>query len=126
MLDRCDLIAFCATTDIDRARRFFGDTLGLRRVEEAPFADVYDAHGTTLRVTRVDAVVPAPYTVLGWEVADVAAAVRELAERGVAVEHHEGLDQDDLGVWTAPSGHRVAWFRDPDGNVLSVSQHVRG
>jgi catechol 2,3-dioxygenase-like lactoylglutathione lyase family enzyme len=117
-----DLIAFVATGDPARARAFYGDTLGLELVEETPFAVVFSVGATMLRVTVVDAVIAAPYTVLGWAVADIAARVRELGERGVAFERYAGLEQDELGVWRSPSGARIAWFKDPDGNTLSLTQ----
>lgn len=125
VLATAELVAFLPTTDLDRARRWFADTLGLSLVEVSPFACVFDAHGTTLRVTKVDVLAPAPYTVLGWVVADVRAAVLDLVERGVQLERFPGMDQDELGVWTTPGGDRVAWFRDPDGSVLSLTQFAR-
>jgi hypothetical protein len=93
--------------------------LGLTVTEESGYATVYDANGTMLRVTVVAEVRPAPYTVLGWAVADVEAALGALAVEPV---QYDGLDQDEHGVWIAPSGTRVAWFRDPDSNVLSLSE----
>jgi catechol 2,3-dioxygenase-like lactoylglutathione lyase family enzyme len=122
MLGSSDLVAFVATTDLDRARTFYSGTLGLSVVEESPFACVFDAHGTTLRVTPVGEIHTAPYTVLGWTVDDIAATVRALGAAGVSFERFPGMDQDDSGVWTSPSGAQVAWFTDPDGNVLSVTQ----
>jgi len=122
MLARETLVAFVATTDLDRARDFYEDTLGLALVERASFACVFDAGGAPLRATLVERVGAAPYTVLGWTVRDVAAAIEALAARGVAFLRYDGLEQDDLGVWRSPGGARVAWFRDPDGNVLSVTQ----
>jgi catechol 2,3-dioxygenase-like lactoylglutathione lyase family enzyme len=122
MLGSSDLVAFVATTDVDRARAFYRDTLGLALVEESPFACVFDAHGTQLRVTPVGEIALAPYTVLGWSVDDVETTVRALSGAGVGFERFPGMVQDDSGVWTSPSGARVAWFTDPDGNVLSVSQ----
>lgn len=122
MLSDCPLVGFVSTTDTARARQFYVDTLGLSLVEETPYACVLDANGTQLRITTVDAVVAAPYTVLGWTVPDVAATVRALIAAGVATLRYEGMEQDWLGVWASPSGARVAWFRDPDGNILSVTQ----
>jgi catechol 2,3-dioxygenase-like lactoylglutathione lyase family enzyme len=122
MLESSDLVAFVATTDLDRARAFYGDVLGLSVVEESPFACVFDAHGTQIRVTPVGEIRIAPYTVLGWAVADIVAMVRALGSAGVRFERFPGMDQDDLGVWAAPGGARVAWFTDPDGNVLSLTQ----
>ncbi|HEY7946516.1 MAG TPA: VOC family protein [Acidimicrobiales bacterium] len=122
MLEENDIVAFVATTDLSRARAFYGDTLGLNLIDDNPYACAFDAHGTTLRVSLVGEATIAPYTVLGWSVPDVDAAVRALVSRGVALERFEAMEQDDLGVWLAPGGARVAWFKDPDGNVLSVSQ----
>ena len=117
------IVAFVATRDTDRARAFYRDTLGLHLVaEQLPFALVFDANGTTLRVTIVHEIVVAPYTVLGWEVADIAATARKLADAGVKLERFPGMSQDESGVWTSPGGARVAWFKDPDGNVLSVTE----
>jgi catechol 2,3-dioxygenase-like lactoylglutathione lyase family enzyme len=122
MLGSSELVAFVATTDVDRARAFYRDTLGLALVEETPFALAFDAHGTQLRVTPVGEIKLAPYTVLGWVVDDIGATVRALDTAGVHFERFPGMEQDDIGVWESPSGARVAWFADPDGNVLSVSQ----
>ena len=122
MLGENELVAFVATTDLDRAGEFYGGVLGLPLIERNEFACVFDADGTSLRVTKAARVAPAPYTVLGWKVNDIEAAIRELEERGVEFARFEGMDQDEMGVWHAPFGTRVAWFRDPDGNTLSVSQ----
>lgn len=124
ILGSSKIVAFAATTDVQRARAFYRDVLGLRLVSEDRFALVFDAAGTMLRVTPVRELTPASYTVLGWAVADIGTKVRELAEAGVKFERYSFLeDQDPNGVWTAPGGARVAWFKDPDGNLLSVSQH---
>jgi len=122
MLGSSDLVAFVATSDLARARAFYGVTLGLAVVEDGPFACVFDANGTALRVTPVSEVAPAPYTVLGWAVTDITATVAALAEAGVVLKRFAGMDQDHRGVWTAPRGARVAWFVDPDGNTLSVTE----
>ena len=122
MLAGDDLIAFVATADAERARAFYAGTLGLELDSESPFACVFRAAGTMLRVTVVERVVPAPYTVLGWAVADIAARVHELSARGVVFERYEGVEQDELGVWRSPGGALVAWFKDPDGNLLSLTQ----
>jgi catechol 2,3-dioxygenase-like lactoylglutathione lyase family enzyme len=121
-LGSSDLVAFVATTDPTRARSFYQGALGLRLLEESPFASVFDAHGTILRVTQVEALTPAPFTVLGWTVGDAAAAVDELVAAGITFERFDGMEQDDRGLWSAPGGAKVAWFKDPDGNVLSVTQ----
>jgi catechol 2,3-dioxygenase-like lactoylglutathione lyase family enzyme len=121
-----DLIAFVPTTDAARAKAFYADTLGLELQSENEFALVFRVNGTMLRVTLVDEFTPQPFTVLGWDVPDIAAAMRELGERGVAFERFDGMDQDAQGVWRAPGGAYVAWFKDPDGNTLSVAQFTGG
>jgi catechol 2,3-dioxygenase-like lactoylglutathione lyase family enzyme len=121
MLSSAKLMAFVATADAARARAFYEATLGLRVVDDSPFALVLDCAGTTVRVQKVDAVREAPYTALGWEVADLPGTVRALVARGVTFERFPGMKQDDLGIWASPSGARIAWFRDPDGNVLSLT-----
>ena len=125
MLGSSDLVGFVATSDMARARAFFGEVLGLSLVEESPFAGVFHAHGTQLRVTPVGELRADPYTVLGWAVSDTVSTVRALDEAGVTFTRYPGMDQDDTGVWNAPSRARVAWFCDPDGNVLSVTQASR-
>jgi catechol 2,3-dioxygenase-like lactoylglutathione lyase family enzyme len=116
------LIAFVSTADPSRALSFYRDTLRLRLVSETSFALVFDVMGTMLRVAIADTVTAAPYTVLGWQVADIAATVDDLTAQGVAFTLYEHMDQDARGIWTSPAGGRIAWFRDPDGNVLSLTQ----
>jgi catechol 2,3-dioxygenase-like lactoylglutathione lyase family enzyme len=122
MLNQSRLVCFIATTDADRARAFYQDMLGLPLIADGGYALVFDANGTQLRVQRVDAVAPHAYTALGWEVGDLAATVRALVAKGVAVARFPGLPLDADGVWDTPDGSRVAWFHDPDGNTLSLSQ----
>ena len=122
MLESSDLVAFVATTDLRRARVFYEQKLGLRVLEHNDFACVLDANGTMLRVTAVPEVARTGYTVLGWQVGDIAAAVRHLAARGVTFLRYDGMNQDQDGVWTTPTGAKVAWFADPDGNTLSLTQ----
>jgi catechol 2,3-dioxygenase-like lactoylglutathione lyase family enzyme len=122
VLGSCDIVAFVATADPVRARAFYEESLGLRLVSENPFALVFDANGIMLRVTRVETVVIAPYTVLGWAAPDIAETTAGLAAKGVAFERYSALEQDELGIWNAPDGAKVAWFRDPDGNTLSLTQ----
>jgi catechol 2,3-dioxygenase-like lactoylglutathione lyase family enzyme len=122
MLAGAKTIAFVATTNTERARDFYGQTLGLRLVSDEPSALVFDSGGAMLRVSKVSALVPAPYTVLGWEVEDIRASVAALAERDVVFERFAGFQQDELGLCTFPDGVRVAWFKDPDGNLLSLTQ----
>ncbi len=116
------LVAFAASTNLDRSHGFYGGVLGLRRVEATPFANVYAAAGAQLRVTAVVRVARADYTVLGWSVRDLDAAVQALRARGVEFKRYRGVDQDADGVWTAPGGSRIVWFQDPDGNTLSLQQ----
>jgi catechol 2,3-dioxygenase-like lactoylglutathione lyase family enzyme len=120
MLGRCAIQAFIATRDADAAKRFYGDVLGLRLVADESFALVFDANGTELRVQKVRELTPHPFTV-GWIVSDIAADVRELSARGVTFQRYDFMPQDELGIWTTP-GAQVAWFKDPDGNLLSIAQ----
>ena len=122
MLENATLIAFAATTRPDEARAFYSDTLGLALKEESHFALVFDANGTELRIQKVQDMAPPGHTVLGWAVADMAEAITALAARGLACEHFDPLPQDEQGVWTTPDGTKVAWFRDPDRNLLSLTE----
>lgn len=122
MLAGAELVGFVSATDPARTRHFYGELLGLELVEQTQYACVFRALNAELRVTFVSAIEPAPYTVLGWRVDDIDASARELSRRGVAALVYDGLEQDALGIWRSPSGARVLWFADPDGNVLSVTQ----
>ena len=132
MLGKEKIVAFAAVRDRDAARKFYRDTLGLTLLGEDQFAMVFDANGTTLRISPVKDWTPPQFTVLGWEVADIVAAVAGLRNAGVEFQRYPWMkDQDENGIWTSPSGPevasvhagaRVAWFKDPDGNVLSVAQ----
>lgn len=122
MLNHAKVVAFVATSSAESARSFYAQTLGLRLVLEDDFALVFDANGVMLRVQKVQEHTPPAYTVLGWDVADIHASVKELLARGVSCEGYEWLAQDEAGVWTAPSGAQIAWFKDPDGNTLSLTQ----
>ena len=125
MLQSRPIVAFVATTDPNRAKAFYAKTLGLRLVSEDGFALAFDAGGTMLRVAIVKTLQPAGYTILGWIVLDIAKAVRDLVKRGVIFQRYEGMPQDDLGIWSSPSGARVAWFNDPEGNTLSLTEFER-
>ena len=119
-----NIIGFVSIVDVPRARDFYRDTLGLRLVmEEPPFALVFEANGIMLRLGMAKELPPAHGTVLGWQVPEIAATVKDLAQAGVRFERFAGMDQDELGIWTSPTGAKVAWFKDPDGNILSVSEH---
>jgi catechol 2,3-dioxygenase-like lactoylglutathione lyase family enzyme len=122
VLGDADLVAFAGCRDLDVSGRFYGDVLGFRLLEASEFANAYDANGTQLRVTLVDQVAEAPYTVLGWRVLDIVATIRALREAGVVFMRYEEMAQDEFDVWIAPGGSRVAWFADPDGNILSLQQ----
>jgi catechol 2,3-dioxygenase-like lactoylglutathione lyase family enzyme len=123
-LDDGRLIAFVPTTDLARARAFYAETLGLRVAEESPFACVFDANGTMLRLTPVRKLSRVRYTVVGWGVGDIASTVAALRAVGVAFVSYRGMEVDAAGIWTAPGGDHVAWFEDPDGNLLSLTQFV--
>ncbi len=116
------LVAFVATLDPGRAKEFYRGTLGLRLVSEDEFALVFDANGTMLRVTRVQQLAPAKYTVLGRGVRDIIRTAKNLQKAHVALERYPGMKQDKLGIWESPNGARVAWFKDPDGNTLGITQ----
>jgi catechol 2,3-dioxygenase-like lactoylglutathione lyase family enzyme len=125
MLGSTDIVAFLPTTDAERARSFYEGVLGLSFVKDDGFAMVLDANGIMIRVAKVGKdFVPAKFTILGWQVSDIENVARSLQAKGVRFEIFGFFKQDELGIWIAPTGDKVAWFKDPDGNVLSVSQHV--
>jgi len=125
MLGAASMIAFVPSLDLTRSGAFYADVLGLSLEEVTPYACVLRGPSTMLRVTKVESLHPQPFTVLGWRVDDVHAVAARLAEAGVDLVRYEGMDQDGAGVWTTPGGDRVAWFNDPDGNVLSLTQFAR-
>ena len=122
MLGNEKIMAFVGVSDADKARIFYRDKLGLTMTYEDGFAIVFDVGGIMLRVTPVNTVRPQPYTVLGWQVNDATAKARALANAGVKPERYPHVEQDEDGIWTAPGGAKIAWFRDPDGNILSIAQ----
>ena len=124
MLGTINIVAFVPTRDSGKARGFYEGVLGLRFIKDDGFALVLDANGIMVRVAKAPEFKPAPFTILGWQVSGIEKVVAALQEKGVHFEIFGFLEQDKLGIWTAPSGDKVAWFKDPDGNVLSVSQHV--
>ena len=123
MLDDAAFVGFIPVRDLDSAQEFYCGVLGLRALERSPVAVVVDTGSGTVRLTAVPEFRPQPFTVAGWLVSDMSSTVAALAEAGVSMQRYEGMVQDERGVWTAPSGDRVAWFTDPDGNVLSVTAH---
>ncbi|MFT4009092.1 MAG: VOC family protein [Nocardioidaceae bacterium] len=120
MLNDAQLVGFVGVSDLDAAQRFYGDLLGLTLEDARPFSLLHRTATTQLRITLVDEVRAAPYTVLGWAVTDLEAEIDRLVANGVTFNRYDGFDQDDRGIWTAPSGARIAWFHDPDGNNLSL------
>jgi catechol 2,3-dioxygenase-like lactoylglutathione lyase family enzyme len=124
MLGSIDIVAFVPTKDAAKARTFYEGVLGLRFVKDGGFALVLDANGIMVRIGKAPDFKPAPFTILGWQVTDIEKIVEEMQGKGVGFERFGFFEQDRLGIWTAPTGDKVAWFKDPDGNVLSVSQHA--
>jgi catechol 2,3-dioxygenase-like lactoylglutathione lyase family enzyme len=122
MLGEHNLIAFLATADGVAARKFYENTLGLKVISDDDFALAVDVNGTMLRIQKVGSFKPQGFTALGWAVPDITAAAVALEKRGVKFERFDGMKQDEHGIWAAPSGARVAWFKDPDGNTLSLTQ----
>lgn len=123
-LAKYSLVAFATIVDVERAKGFYRDVLGLTLVsEEPPFALVFDANGTMVRLGMAKKLPETHGTVLGWQVPEIEVAIGELSESGVRFERFDGLTQDNKGIWTSPTGAKVAWFRDPDGNILSISEH---
>ncbi len=115
-------IAFILVRDREKAKTFYSGVLGLTLVSEDDFAAVYDLNGIKLRLTTVEDWTATPHTVIGWEVADITATSRALAEKGVTFNIYDGFGQDKLGIWSSPDGMvKVNWFNDPEGNVLSLT-----
>lgn len=122
MLTDKKLKAFVPTVKPDKARSFYRDILGLKLLSEDNYALEFDANGTLLRVIIVQDLKPHPFTALGWNVDNIKAIIKLLNDKGIFCEKYEFLEQDKLGVWTSPNGSKVAWFKDPDGNVLSLTE----
>jgi catechol 2,3-dioxygenase-like lactoylglutathione lyase family enzyme len=122
MLASAPIIAFVTVSSPDHALDFYRDTLRLNLVEESQYAMVFDCSGVMLRVAIAKQIHPTPHTVLGWQVKDIAATINALLAEGVKFQQYGFLEQDDLGVWTSPGGNKIAWFVDPDGNVLSLTE----
>jgi catechol 2,3-dioxygenase-like lactoylglutathione lyase family enzyme len=121
MMPDAQFMAFIPVRDLAMARSFYQSTLGLAVLEESPYAIVVDARGTMLRLTRVNDLQVQPFTIAGWQVPDIGAAIDELSDLDVTFIRFEGMDQDERGIWTTPGGDHVAWFTDPDGNTLSLT-----
>jgi predicted enzyme related to lactoylglutathione lyase len=122
MLTAAKIVAFVATVDSTKARAFYEGVLGLNFLSEDEFAIVFNAHGIVLRVQKVPTLIAQPHTQLGWSVSSIDQVVRALRERGAVFENYPFLKHDSLGIWTAPSGAKIAWLKDPGGNLLSVTE----
>ena len=123
MLAELDTIGFIPSADLDRARSFYEGALGLTVTYEDGFALVLGSGPSRIRVVAAGEFQAQTFTVAGWEAPDITSTVTGLLANGVVFERYDAMVQDELGIWTAPSGDRVAWFRDPDGNMLSLSSH---
>ncbi|MEP6947426.1 MAG: VOC family protein [Acidobacteriota bacterium] len=123
VLGTSSLSAFVVTANPDEARKFYENILGLTFVSEDQYALVFDSQGTTLRIQKIPEVDPRAFTVLGWHVEDIAAAVAALVAKGVQFELYDYMHPDELGIVTFEGGAKVAWFKDPDGNLLSLDQY---
>jgi len=124
MLGSMKIVAFVPIKDSEKARSFYEGVVGLRFVKDDGFALVFEANGIMVRAAQMKDFTPAQFTVLGWQVYEIENVVRDLQKKGVHFEIFGFFQQDELGIWTAPTGDKVAWFKDPDGNILSVSEHV--
>ena len=124
MLKSAKIVAFLQVSDRSKAKAFYVDVVGLRFISEDPFALVVESNGTRVRIGEAKEMKPVQGTALGWEVADIEEAVAYLLTRGIELQQYGFSGQDERGIWTTPNGDKVAWFKDPSGNTLSVSQHV--
>ena len=122
MLNTSRIIAFVPVSDVDRAMHFYVDVLGLTVTDYTDEYCVLDAAGTCLRLTRVVELPAAEHTIVGWSVANIDVTTAELAARGLGFHRYDGIVQDQHGIWLSPKGDQVAWFSDPDGNTLSITQ----
>ena len=118
------LFTFVPVRDAERAKAFYADVLGLELLEDTPFAIVFKVPGGTLRLAKTPDCHPQPFSLVGWVVPDIEADMKGLAQKGVSFEHFSGLPQDEAGIWTVPDGTRICWLRDPDGNLLSLTQEA--
>ena len=122
MLANKKLKAFVPTLKPAEAKIFYRDILGLELISEDDYALEFNANGTLLRVTIVPELTTQAFTVLGWNVEDISSAIKSLNMKGIKCEKYHFLQQDDTGIWTSPNGSKVAWFKDPDGNILSLTE----
>jgi len=122
LLSAARIIAFIPSRNLERAKSFYVETLNLTFVSQDPFALVLNANGTMVRVAKVGEFQPADFTILGFEVTDIRQEVAALRTKSIVCERYPGMQQDEIGIWHSPSGARVAWFKDPEGNVLSLTE----
>lgn len=115
-------VSFIATANAEESRHFYESVLGLELLSDESYALVFSLGAIRLRVQKVETVPEVKHTVLGWNVVDIHKCVEELSDEGVQFEVYEHLSQDELGIWVSPSGASIAWFRDPDGNTLSLTE----
>jgi catechol 2,3-dioxygenase-like lactoylglutathione lyase family enzyme len=126
MLQKNDIVAFVPTNDAKKAKAFYKDVLGLKFVSDDGFALVFDANGTMIRIARAGKFTPFPFTILGWQVKKIEQMVKKMSAKGVEFLTFPGMGQAESGIWAAPDGAaKVAWFKDPDGNTLSISEHFK-
>ena len=124
MLTQPEIIAFIPTLNPSLSKSFYRNTLGLSLISTDKYGLQLAGKGSSLRIATVREFAPYPFTVLGFKVQDIKNEVIELSQHGVIFEIYDSLNQDEIGIWTAPSGVMVAWFKDPDGNLLSLTQHA--
>lgn len=122
MLNTSYLVCFTATSKSDASKVFYQDVLGLTLIEDNPIAIVFDVNGVMLRIQKVANHVPLHCTAVGWHVQHIKSVIDELTKKGIQFERFHGMDQDERGIWKAPSGAKIAWFKDPDGNILSLTE----
>jgi catechol 2,3-dioxygenase-like lactoylglutathione lyase family enzyme len=125
MLDAGKMVGFVPTKDYEKSRAFYVDKLGCEFVSLDQYGLVVSIGGHKIRIAKVPNFTPLQGTILGWEVDDIEVLVQWLAERGVATEKYPFVQDRERGIWSTPNGDRVAWFKDPDGNILGVSQHKK-
>ena len=123
MLSAPQITAFLPTTQPETSKRFYKDILGLQLVSEDDYALEFEGNGAHLRITTVPELNPHPFTVLGFKIKEIDAQVKSLAAKGVTFERYDHFEQNKLGIWTAPSNAKIAWFKDPDGNLLSLTEY---
>ena len=122
MLAEMDLKAFVPTLSPDKAQFFYQELLGLELMSADEYALEFNAHGVSLRVITVSAFKPHEFTVLGWNVPDLSTLIHTMHSKGIFCERFPFLQQDNLGIWISPRGSKIAWFKDPDGNLLSLTE----